>query len=324
MERQVGDLRQLWSGETERIALRATFAYRRMLDDLARILTGCRRRQGLRIEAIAEQTGLPVRRLQAFEKGALAASWPEILLMAPAYRTVLSTVTRRLHGQFVRSAGEDAHRIEAYLQCCLARAPELTNAERERVNQMLSSPLNPKFIDVTIADWPSCLPPGLPTLLRVERDMIVAQMKGLNGCMARVSAEGAGGFVDLCGIHQSLIIIATSLEWQLKRHCPRLGDESRSSRRGEAIAEEATMRCVGEGIVKCRAIVLDAVSNLDPFVGSGAGWGDGCSSPVVGEPASPPSVHLIRSPALEFALSYSVLRLGNAATRLVELRKALS
>lgn len=324
MAKQVEDLRQWLSGEHERIALRAALAYRRMLDDFARILTSCRRRDGLKMEAIAERTAVPLWRLESFEQGAVAASWSESLLLAPVYGVRLSFITRRLKSVLAKVSGDDLSSIEAYLQCHRGMTPTLRQADRERIGEKLRAPLNERFVDVTIADWPSCFPPSLSTLLSVEVEMLIAQLRCMNACIARLQADGAERRETLSGVHRSLICVATSLEWQLRRHCLSEYGGSKSALHGEATTQEKTMYFVGEGIKQCRAMVLDAASRLAPFARSGEGRGDSDLPLKAERPPSSSCLYAFRSPALEDALIHSVLRLASAATRLVSIEEKVS
>lgn len=323
MAKQIEDLRHCLSGENERIVLRAALAYRRMLDDFARILTSCRRREGATIQAISERTAVPPWRLEGFEKGALAASWSEMLLLAPVYGVRLSCITRRLKSTLAKISGDDRSSIEAYLQCHCGMTPTFGQGDRERINEKLKEPLNERFINVTIAEWPSCFPPSLSTLIGAEVEIILGQLREINACIAGIRADDPERHTTLSGIHRSLVGIATSLGWQARRHYSSECIE-RLPRRREETVQEKTIRFVTHGIAECRTTVLQAASRLEPFAGSERRQCDSKSASEVKLRQALFGVYAPCCDLLEDALSSAVLRLAGAATRLIALEKQLS
>ncbi|GFE82469.1 hypothetical protein GCM10011487_44690 [Steroidobacter agaridevorans] len=154
--------------------------------------------------------------------------------------------------------------------------------------------------------------------------MIVARLRDINACISRVRAGGAERCETLTEIHHGLVGVATSLEWQVKRHYPSECSGSIPPQNRDRTIREKTMCFVGEGMQQCRATVLQAASRLEPFVGSGEGQRDKEALLKAELPQSVSDLHVSRSSLLEDALIYSVLRLAGAATRLIDLEKKLS
>jgi transcriptional regulator with XRE-family HTH domain len=184
-----------------RIPLRARVAHQRVLDEFAVIAKKCRKRRRLSLEAMAQQSGIPVKRIQQFERGAVAASEPEVVRLSAVYGVGAAAITRRLKRVFDQFAGDDVRAIENILHL------KWNNLRRAAAGRISAGAVvafechdarHGADHEVTMTEWPAFRPAGLAERILSECIHLLRLTTCIQALVAHdgapVALQGTGHF----------------------------------------------------------------------------------------------------------------------------------
>lgn len=156
-----------------RIPIRVRVAHQRVLDEFAMIAKKCRKRRRLSIEGVAQQSGIPAKRIQQFERGAVPASEPEIVRLSAVYGVAAPVITRRLKRVFDQFAGDDDRAVEniLHLKWSKANNPAANHVSSRRAGVAPESCRGARHgadDGLAMTEWPSFRPETLAESLLAE------------------------------------------------------------------------------------------------------------------------------------------------------------
>jgi hypothetical protein len=178
--------------------VRERLVYNRCADEFAIMSRKYRKRCAHSVKTLARASGVAASRIVKFEAGTEVPSFPEVCALAQVYRIRVSHIRNRLQrlcDALLRGGDHDGElnalgavrSKNAFSGHAMGFLRDVTPADLDLLAAHLREP-DESIVDITIAEWPSILPPTFGHAVLGECGALALNMRIIEACAGRGGA----------------------------------------------------------------------------------------------------------------------------------------